>query len=148
MKRTNKIMLIVVFMGITGLASANQSAQRLGVCFNDSMTGHERKELAKWIFLGIATHSTIQPFANVTDQDRDDANRFLGALVTRLLTENCPAQAKAAFQDNGAKAFEHAFKVVGEVAMQELMTEPAVSASLGAFDRYLDLQKIEQVFGE
>ena len=45
-------------------------------------------------------------------------------------------------EENSA-AFESAFSIVGKVAMQELMTESSVSQSLGAFEKYLDTEKIE-----
>lgn len=138
--------LVVLSTFYCSATHASQEAQRFGTCLTDSMTGKERKNLAKWIFLGMSTHSTIRPYANVTEDDIDEINQYVGSLITRLVTEDCPEQAKAAADLTGAAAFEQAFKIVGEVAMQELMTEPSVGQSLGAFEKYLDQQKFNDVF--
>jgi hypothetical protein len=148
--RTMKnILLPLLLSAVTMLPSytfASQEAQQLAVCLTDSLNGKERKNLAKWIYLGMSTHSIIKPFSNVTEQDIDDTNRYVGALVTRLLTEDCPKQAKAAIDVGGQGAMENAFRLVGEVAMQELMTEPSVGNALGAFDKYLDQEKFDKAF--
>lgn len=138
--------LVVLSTFYCSATHASQEAQRFGTCLTDSMTGKERKNLAKWIFLGISTHSTIKPYANVTESDIDDVNKYVGTLITRLVTEDCPEQARAAAGVLGSAAFEQAFKIVGEVAMQELMTEPSVGQSLGAFEKYLDQEKFNDVF--
>lgn len=143
------ILLPLLLSAVTMLPSytfASQEAQQLAVCLTDSLNGKERKNLAKWIYLGMSTHSIIKPFSNATEQDIDDTNRYVGALVTRLLTEDCPKQAKAAIDVGGQGAMENAFRLVGEVAMQELMTEPSVGNALGAFDKYLDQEKFDKAF--
>lgn len=134
----------LLFAGVA--QAAGPQAQRLGVCLTESLNGKERKLLAKWVFLSISAHSTIKPYSSASPKDIDDSNRYVGGLITRLMTEDCPSQAKAAFEENGARAFEDAFRVVGEVAMMELMNEPAVGESLGAFEQYLDQEKFNQAF--
>lgn len=142
------IIALVVFVSFltSGVAQASQEAQQFGVCLTDSMNGKERKNLAKWIFLGMSSHSIIKPYANVTENDLESSNKYVGELITRLITEDCPKQANTASKAMGSAAFEQAFKVVGEVAMQELMTEPSVGKSLGAFEKYLDQEKFNKVF--
>lgn len=129
-----------------GLVHAGQEAQQFSLCLSDSMSGKERKHLAKWIFLGMSVHSTLKPYANVPESDMDASNKYIGKLITRLITEDCPDQAKAAYKVLGASAFEQAFKVAGEVAMQEIMMEPGVGQALGAFEKYLDSKKINSLF--
>ena len=137
--------LFVSFLS-SSVVHASQEAQQLGVCLTDSMNGKERKNLAKWIFLGMSSHSEIKPYAKVSKQDLDESDRYVGKLITRLITEDCPEQAKVASKVRGTGAFEQAFKVVGEVAMQELMAEPSVGQSLGGFEKYLDQEKITTLF--
>ncbi len=105
------------------------------------MTGRERKNLAKWIFFAIAAHPEIKSYSRVTETDQDQTNQLVGKLITRLMTEDCPAQAKAALKKDGAAALEQAFGLVGQVAMQELMTDNAVSQSISGFENYLDQAK-------
>jgi len=128
------------------MTQANQSANNLGICLTDSMNGKERKNLAKWIYLGMSAHSMIKPYSNISTKDIDDSNKYVGTLITRLMTEDCPKQASIAFEEGGSSAFEFAFGIVGKVAMQELMTESSVSQSLGAFEKYLDQDKFDKTF--
>ena len=146
MKKSVILATILLSMVGSGAASASQEAQKLGVCMVDSLNGKERKNLAKWIFLGMSSHSSIAPYSNVTQSDKERSDQYVGTLITRLIADDCPVQAKAASQVNGLIAFEQAFKVVGEVAMQELMNEPAVGNALGAFEQYMDKEKVNSVF--
>jgi hypothetical protein len=125
---------------------ADESTQLLSVCLTDSLNGKERKELAKWVFLAMSSHSVIKPYAKVSEQDLDDSNKFVGELITRLMTEDCPDQVKAAVDENGPLAIQNSFRVVGEVAMQELMADQGVTQSLSGFERYIDQEKINKVF--
>jgi len=128
------------------MTHASQVAEELGVCLTDSLNGKERKSLAKWIYFGMSTHSTIKQYSNATQNDFFNMNRYVGGLITRLMTEDCPATAIAAFKEGGASAFEYAFGIVGQVAMQEIMAEPNVTQALGAFEEYLDKDKFDRIF--
>ncbi|PIE61881.1 MAG: hypothetical protein CSA29_01030 [Desulfobacterales bacterium] len=124
---------------------ANQSAQALGTCLADALNGKERKELAKWIYFGMSRHSTIKQYSKVTDADIDNMNKYIGRLVTRLLTADCSQIASKAIKEGGASSVQYAFRVVGQVAMQELMREKSVTKALGEFETYLDKEKMNQV---
>lgn len=121
---------------------AGPATNTLGVCLTDSLTGKERKVLAKWIFFAIAAHPEISSYSNVTDNSQDETNQFVGGLITRLMTEDCPSQAKAALKEDGSVAFEQAFGMVGQVAMQELMADQNVARSISGFEKYVDQAKI------
>ncbi|PMF80620.1 hypothetical protein BCV08_15830 [Vibrio breoganii] len=66
--------------------------------------------------------------------------------MARLITEDCPKEASAAYEASGSKAIEQAFGIVGQVAFQELMNEPSVLQSFEGYLDYIDEDKIEQVF--
>jgi hypothetical protein len=103
----------------------------------DSLTGRERKDLAKWIFFSMSVHPELEPYVRLSKQDRLESDQFMGALVTRLMTQDCPSQTKAVLQE-GSYALEQAFGLVGEVAMQEIMISDDVEAALGRFERHMD----------
>ena len=65
----------------------------------------------------------------------------MAALVTRLLSVDCLAQARTAIKLGSA------FKSLGELAMQEVMNNPSVNASIGEYMKYLDQQKLRAAFG-
>lgn len=127
-------------------AHSAQEAEQLGACMTDALSGKERKDLAKWIFFSMSTHSSIKNYTNVPDNDIDTSNKQIGGLISRLLTGDCPEIARAAMQAQGSKAFEYAFGVVGQVAMQELMTEKSVSEALSQYEKHLDHEKLNQIF--
>jgi len=146
MKNKFLVILMLIIMLAPNIANANQAAQKLGVCLTDSLNGKERKNLAKWIYFGMSRHSSINTYTKATEKDFDDINKYVGELITRLMTEDCPAIADAALKEGGTAAFEYAFGIVGQVAMQELMAEPSVSQAMGAFEKYLDQEKFDQTF--
>ena len=146
MKRYIFVLCVLSGLLTPVVAQAGTEAQQLGVCLTDSLDGKERKSLAKWIFFGMSTHSTIEQYSNIATEDIESSDRYVGYLVTRLLTEDCPEQAKLAFEEGGTGGLEYAFRIVGRVAMQEIMAEAKVSQSLGAFEKYLDREKFSKVF--
>lgn len=146
MKKTLLILSVMAGLLFPPLSQANQSSQQLASCFTDSLNGRERKELAKWIFVAISTHSTLEPYANISTADRDSTDQFTANLITRLMTQDCPNQVKFAMKQHGSAALVDAFKLVGEVAMQELMNDANVNRSISGFERYLDEDKFKQIF--
>ncbi len=143
-----KVIILATIIGSTWFsetALAEQSSESLGVCMVDSMTGKERKQIAQWLFFAMAAHPDMQEFSEVTENAQKKANEFIGKLLTRLLTENCPTQAKQAMEKNGSVAMNGAFELVGKVAMQELMTNKDVTDSISGFEKFVDKEKINSV---
>lgn len=143
-----KLMKVATIIGVTlfsSIASAEQSSDALGGCMADSMTGKERKQVAEWVFFAMAAHPDMKGFSKVTADARNKSNEFVGKLITRLLTENCPAQTKQAVKDRGSVALKEAFEVVGRVAMQELMTNKDVATSMSGFDKFLNKDKLNAI---
>lgn len=135
-------LMVLPLLVLAANVQAGPATDQLGICLTDSLNGKERKSLAKWIFFGIAAHPEIATYANVTSADQTQSSSDIGVLITRLLTADCPQQTTAAIAEQGSRALEQAFGVVGQVAMQELMADPQVAASLSAFEAYLDKDKV------
>lgn len=144
------IIFIAIFESLcfSKITLAGPAADSMGVCMVDSMTGKERKQIAQWLFFAMAAHPEIKEFSKVTKEDNKKANEFVGNLVTRLLTENCPVQTKKAMKEEGSEAIKGAFELVGKVAMQELMTNKDVTDSVSGFEKFLDKDKIRAVLSE
>ncbi len=135
--------ILVCFILSSGL-TAQQTAEDLGTCFTNSLTGQERKDLALWVFIAMSVHPDIQKYSRITPADRDRSDKFMAQLVTKLMTEKCAKQVKDAYKKDGSAAIETAFGLVGQVAMQEIMLNKDVSASFASFEKYLDKTKINQ----
>lgn len=124
-------------------AAAGPYTNALGACLADNTSGKERKELAKWIFIAMGAHPDIQDVSSTTPALRDATDREVGAIVTRLLTSSCVDQARTAIHNEGTIALKGAFGSLGQLAMQELMTNHEVEASLSGWEKYFDHQKFE-----
>ena len=148
---------LIAAWGVTAFAqkppapapSAPSSIERLGRCLADSTSGKDRKDLARWIFLSMSIHPEIRSFSSAdAAAGREASDRTVGALFTRLLTETCAAQTRTAFKEGGTPALQTAFQSLGQLAMQEITSDPAVAASLTAFERHLDRQKLQSALND
>ena len=128
-------------------AMATPSSDALGACMADHTTGKDRKDMARWIFVTMSVHPALQDISKVSKDDINDVDMLMGAMVTKLLTEDCALQAKKAM-DEGTESFKAAFSVVGQLAMQELMNTPGVKTSLPGFTHYINKEKMNAVFSK
>lgn len=129
-------------------AHASPATDALSACLADSTTGKDRKDLARWMFAGMSAHPGISSMSSVDDRVRDDLDRNMAGIVTRLLTESCSTQAAAALESDGPASFEAAFGSVGKLAMQELMSNPDVTAAFSGYEKYLDKARFEATFSK
>lgn len=125
---------------------ASPETEEFSKCMVESLNGKERKLLAKWIFFGMSTHPDIKQFSAVTPEDRTETEKSVGNLVTRLIGDDCGKQAIAAVKVDGDKATPAAFRVVGEVAMRELMMDKTVMNAFTNYTNYIDYKKLEPIF--
>lgn len=146
--RVLAILLVSVGLMSQQAAVAGPAAQALGDCLKDNTSGKDRKELARWIFLAMSAHPEIGSVSSATPEVRDNADKIMGATITRLITENCPKQTRAAIQQEGAAGMHSAFSALGQVAMMELMGNPDVAASMGGYMKYLDTKKLDAIISK
>ena len=142
-----KSILIFMCLSLFQFASAQDSTAKFSSCLIDSLNGKERKELAKWIFMAIAVHPSIESYAKIDKVERENTDKYVGALVTKLLTKLCPSDFKQAIKDNPL-ALQQGFELVGKVAMQEIMTNEATMKALAEYVKYADLESISAVTAE
>jgi hypothetical protein len=143
-----KRVLICLFLSFCALAaSAQPAADALSKCLAESTTGKDRKDLARWLFVAMGAHPDLKAIATLPATAPEESSRVAGQLLTRLLAESCPAQAKAAAAAGGAAAFHAAFSLLGQLAMQELMSDKDVTAGMGLLQKHMDLVKLQSVLG-
>jgi hypothetical protein len=130
----------------TPAVMAGPAADALGECLADSTTGKDRKALAKWIFSAISAHPEMQDISKQNPANRDQMDRTIGEMVTKLLTESCRTQTLAAVDQEGGAALQSGFSVLGELAMAELLSNEEVKTSFSGFEKYVDKQKLEASF--
>lgn len=144
------ISVLAVFIISSGfassLATAGAATDSLSTCLADNTTGKDRKDLARWVYVGMSSHPEIRELSNVTDRNRDDLNKMMAAMLTKLMTENCLTQTKLAIEKDGNEAIKTAFGYMGQLAMQELMANPEVVSSFSKFGEYIDKNKFKSAF--
>ena len=144
MKKIYLLFAIALSLGASHVSFSATPTQSLGACLVDSLNGKERKQLAKWIYFAIAAHPEISDFSKASSKDIDSTDQYIGGLVTRLLTVDCPTEMKLA-NDLDPLAMQQAFELVGQVAMQELMTNENVMSSITGYIKYADMDKINSL---
>ena len=95
----------------------------------------------------MAAHPEIIMYTKISAEDTNSSDRFIGGLISRLMTEDCPNEMKSASKVDPL-AIEKAFELVGQVAMQELMTNQNVNASITSYAKYADQEKINKLLSE
>ncbi|RZL33575.1 MAG: hypothetical protein EOP35_17545 [Rubrivivax sp.] len=128
-------------------AHAGPKAETLAACLGDNTTGKDRKDLARWIFIAMASHPEIKDLSNVTEASRDSADQAAAQLLMALLTERCKAQAREALQQEGQAGMMAAFQTLGALAMAELTSNPQVARAISGFERHMDRARMEAALG-
>jgi len=141
MKSIIKVIILSMCLVSVGTVSAQTPTDIFANCLVDTLNGKERKSLAKWIFFAIAAHPEINSYSSAKTNDIKKSDEYVGSLITRLLTVDCPNELKSAYKSN-PQAVEKGFELVGKVAMQELMTNQNVMTALTNYGRYADQEKI------
>ena len=140
-----RFLLLLIALGLHPTAQANPTTDALGKCLSDNTTGKERKDLAKWIFVGMSAHPEVGILAQASPQAIELSQRTVGALVTRLIAESCPNEMRAVVKADGTEGIKVSFEHLGRMAMQELMSNAQVNQAIGGFERYVDKAKVEPV---
>lgn len=125
------------------MSFAAPASEELGRCLADNTSGKDRKDLAKWIFVGMSAHPDMRAIAVVDPKSVEASQRKVAELVTRLIGTSCTSEMRAVVKTEGANGARAGFEHLGKMAMQELMGNAEVNATIGGFERYLDQSKLE-----
>ena len=139
MVRALPVMALILLTGFPGpVAQAGVYTDDLSKCLVKSSNRADRSVLVQWIFSGLSLHPAVQPFVSITEEQRDAFNEKAAALLSRLLVDDCRKEAIVALKYEGTAAFDASFQVLGQVASQDLMSEPHVAEGLsGMIAHYL-----------
>ena len=143
MKVNLAALFFLSILTFVGPVMAGPASDALGKCMVGSLTGNERIEMAKWIFMAMAAHPEMASLAHIPPEERNATDKKIGRLFTRLLAEDCAKEAKTAVATESKVAVDKSFELLGRVAMQELITNENVSEALVSYTKYLDKKKLE-----
>jgi hypothetical protein len=74
----------------------------------------------------------------ITQAQRDAANASTSKIIERLVIDVCHKESVAAIKYEGAGALKTSFEVLGQVAMQGLISDPAVAAQMQGLEKMAD----------
>lgn len=135
--------LLASLLTVSVGANAGVYSDDLGKCIVANTTQSDRLILMQAIYAAMSQHPQISRYSTITDREGEVfANQFAN-ILTQLITKDCPNEAKAAFNYEGAYAFEQAFALMGQVAMQDLTNHPAVKTYFESIGNYIDEKEFE-----
>ena len=140
MWKASRMKSFVVFAASTGLALANiASAQtapspltpaqeqaytiKLRDCFTAQTTGADRTTFARWFVAILASAPKVQGVAAVEPGVKDQLDRQVASIFTRIITKDCAAEARPLWQARSNVAFRVAGEALGRLAMQEVTAD-------------------------
>ena len=141
--------LLLIFVVIfSNKVSAGPFTDNLTRCILVSTSDDDYTKLVNWIFRVVAEHPDIK--SDVGDvyskNQKIMADVNLAEVFTKLLTRECRTESIQAFKYEQDIALFESFKMLGEISMQKMMEDPAVSKSVEEFTKYMDEKAIEELF--
>jgi len=119
-------------------------ATELGACLVGKTTGEDRVVVARWIAGAVASAPQVAALVKIDAAEKDQVDRAMAKVFTRLMTVDCLAQAKPLLKAGSRAGFEIVGESLGRIAVTELLNNPQASNSIEAYARYLDRQAFEQ----
>ena len=84
--------------------------------------------------------------SKITSDDVEIANIRVADYMTNVFAYKCNNEMMDAIEYEGEESAMEAFKLLGEIAMMEIMSEQNVSYASELFIQYLDEQFFEDIF--
>ena len=137
------IKIMALMFLCVGLSHAGTSSDELSTCLTNSTSGKDRINLARWVFAGMAAHPEVANIANVIPEKKDEINKTMANLLTRLIAEDCKKEINITVKNDSQAALKLAFESLGRMAMLELMSNKSVSEEFDSMDKYVDKEKIK-----
>ncbi|HEY6870071.1 MAG TPA: hypothetical protein VI199_09990, partial [Novosphingobium sp.] len=119
-------------------APAARPEVALGQCMTLKSTGEDRIALARWFITALGSAPQVKEVVTIAPGAKDQQDRAVAAVFTRLLTVACLTEAQAVTRTSGQAGFRVAGEALGRIAMLELLSDPAANATMGGFGKYVN----------
>lgn len=131
--------------GAQAVALPNDQSKAFSECVVLSTTGRDRLVLVRWVAVSIGSSNRLQDAITVNPGAKEDADRKMGELFTRLFTVDCRKEAAPLLRGNDNVGVRAAFGELGRIAMSELTNDPQLEQVLTGFIQYADLEAVAEV---
>ena len=132
----------------SGNVVAGPHGDQLAKCITEKTTKEDRAALINWMFAALAMNPALEKLAKISDEERLSINKAGGAMFQKALAEVCLEEAKATSRIEGSDAVGAAFGALGELAMEEMFSDPAVNSELEKLITFVDLNKLVPIFAQ
>jgi hypothetical protein len=123
-------------------------AKALGDCMVLKTTGADRLLAARWILVVLASGPQAKDLVTVAPGKKEELDKGMAALFTRLMVNDCANQSRALFGTGDLSGFRIAGGALGRVAMQELLANPQAEAALSEYTKYLNRDDFKSVMAK
>lgn len=137
------LIVIIILSSKTESAYAGPYTDDLTRCIVESTTMSDRIEFVKWMFFAISLHPVAKNYTSVSEQQITEANKKIADLLMKLLTKSCKEKAQKAIKYEGQIAFQTSFRTLGQVAAQDLFSNPDVAAVMSGLEKNLDKETLK-----
>ncbi|WP_232492286.1 hypothetical protein [Novosphingobium kaempferiae] len=111
-------------------AQEEQYAAKLSQCFTMKSNGSDRVTLARWFVAALASAPQISDVARVEPGRKDQLDRQVAAIFTRLMATDCAQEARPLFRARSSAGIRAGGETLGRLAMQEIMGDPKSAAAM------------------
>ncbi len=138
---------LILSLALSKQANAGIYGDDLSRCLLESATQKDKITLVKWMFTAMSLHPAIKTMANVSDEQRQQANKEMGELMVDLISVRCLEKTKKAVQFEGPVAIQASFKLFGQMAGRELFTSPDVAKGIAGIRDFIDTEALNKKLG-
>jgi hypothetical protein len=139
-----RYLAIALAIVVSPLSCNAQVSAVLGKCIVANITASDRQDLAQWVFLSMAASPDVKQFSSAPAEAAEAAARRVGALFTRTMRDDCAKEVQQAARAEGPPVVPSAIKFFTQLAVQELMVNRDVLATLSSFSRFADREGIDR----
>jgi hypothetical protein len=137
-----KVRILIVAAAAATLQAATASAgvfsDDLAKCLVAKAAPADRAALLQWMFTAMSANPAVTGLSNVTPAQRAEHTKAAGLLFQRLMLDDCHKETVVAVKNEGVEAVRQSFGVLGQVAMRDLMNDPAVQKDMAGLGSSLD----------
>lgn len=110
---------------------------KLRDCFAAQTTGADRTTFARWFVAILASAPKVQGVARVKPGVKDQLDRQVAAIFTRVITKDCAAESRPLWKVRSDAAFRVAAETFGRLAMQEVSSDPEGQKIFAGYASYI-----------
>lgn len=136
MIRTLAVVLAALGLAVLALAAPafaqtpKPADDPLSRCFTAHATAADKLTLARWAYAMMSANPKIAPIAPFTQAQRDGYSAAAGRILSRLMVQDCHAEAVGAMRRDGTASLSDAFGALAQASVQDVLLDPSVAAAL------------------